>query len=244
MARPYIDGGYWREGYVIGRSYALMPLRKSHAVDDLENELRLLFIEIYEKNQLEQADEINVYGAPHLGSKDLIARHVTADGLSVLGGEDDAAVRHLFKAWRHRNPKRGFHFLRTYLRALWGENYVVDQLWQRKDSPYPTALTTIGDIRTKGESETDYYLTSRVRVDLDTDIVADRVIKSLTTSVAARFLMKVRIAKFFSKSVGVSMINRPSVIVRVAGTAEPASGIKMRTGSVFGASNVVYGLTE
>lgn len=172
------------------------PLRRSHEATALEAELKALLIQLYEDTMREQADDINVYGAPHLGSFSLVERGITEDGLTVLRQNDEAAIRYLFKAWRHRNPQRGFHFLRTYLAIIFGDVSNVTQMWQSKDQPYPTGLKSLGEIGFSGETEDDYYLTSRVAVDIDTEVIPDRVVQSLRTTVAARFLLDVRLAKF------------------------------------------------
>jgi hypothetical protein len=169
----------------------LTALENSHSATELEEELQALFIEVFDDLLKAQADELNVYGMPHLGSSSLIAKNLKADQLTILQDEE-YRVRHLFKAWRHQNPERGLHFLRTYLQTLWGNSWTVEQLWQKKADPYPTNLKEKSQIL-----ESDYFLTSRLRVDLDAaDIVPENIIVSLKTAVAARFVLQLRIAKF------------------------------------------------
>jgi hypothetical protein len=175
---------------------SMKPLDESWAWTDAEQEMKDIFIKLYEDAMKEQADEINVYGVPHLGSFALIERITTADGLSILRDTGEANLRHLFKAWKYRNPKRGLHFLRTYLRAIWGDAQFCEQMWQRKEDPYPTALKSLAEITADGEDVTDYFLTSRIRADIDTDRVPDLLINSLRTTIAARFVLEVRIARF------------------------------------------------
>lgn len=175
----------------------MQPLQHSFAADELEQDLKDLFIQLYDDTLREQADEINVYGAPHIGPFSLVERHVTQDGLAMLRQGDETGMRYLFKAWRFRNPMRGTHFLHTYLQVLFGDVFEVDQMWQAKADAYPTNLKTENEITWAAEDIADYYLTSRIRVDLDTDLVPDRVIRSLRTAIAARFVINMRIAKFF-----------------------------------------------
>ena len=174
----------------------LKPLQNSWDASQLEAELKALFIKLYDDHLRELADEINVYGAPHLGGIDLLEKVVTSEGLAILRDEDVDKMQYLSKSWRHLNPERGFHFLKTYLRVLFGEGQVVEQLWQKKSLPYPTATKTRAEIESAAEAMADYFLTSRVRVDLDTTLLNERVKNAILTSLAARFVAEVRVAKF------------------------------------------------
>ena len=168
----------------------------------MEAELKDLFIKVYADTMAATADDINVYGAPHLGSFGLVERNIDRDGLSVLRETTEARIRYLFRSWRHLNPERGLHFLRLYLSALFGDSWTVEQLWQRKDQPYPTALATTAEV---GDSE-DYFLTSRVRVDVDSEIVPAKILSSLRSAIAARILLTVRVGRTFRSSVGTAAI--------------------------------------
>lgn len=168
----------------------------------MEAELKDLFIKVYADTMADTADDINVYGAPHLGSFGLVERNIDRDGLSVLRETTEARIRYLFRSWRHLNPERGLHFLRLYLSALFGDSWTAEQLWQRKDQPYPTALATTAEV---GDSE-DYFLTSRVRVDVDSEIVPAKILSSLRSAIAARILLTVRVGRTFRSSVGTAAI--------------------------------------
>lgn len=221
---------------------ALKPLQHSWEANDLEADIKAITLQLFEQFLRAQSDEINVYGAPHLGSFALVERNVSRDGLTVLRQGDESPMRYLFKAWRYRNPRRGFHFLRTYLTVLFGTVHQVDQLWQKKSFPYPTALKSGEEMGWDGESESDYYLTSRVRVDLDTDLVPDRVLRSLRTTVAARFLLDVRIRKQFESKFGIAqLVSRPTVICYATGEATLPITV---TASEFGIASLSAGLTS
>lgn len=182
----------------------MKPLESSFANGDLEDELRNLFIRLYDETLADKASEIDVYGAPHLGPLSLIQREISRDGLSVLNKVDETGLRHLFKAWRYQNPRRGTHFLATYLRVLFGDVYSINQLWQKKTEPYPTYLRTRDEIVSEGASESDFFLTSRLRVDLTTDLVPDQVIQSLRTIVAARLVLEIRISQVAKNESGIA----------------------------------------
>lgn len=217
----------------------MKPLQNSWAATQLEQELKDLLIKLYDDEMRAQADDINVYGAPFLGSFSLVERNVTQDGLTVLRQDDETAMRYLFKAWRFRNPQRGFHFLRTYLQCLFGSVYEVDQLWQKKTEPYPTFLLSKQEIGFAGESESDFYLTSRIRVDLDTTIVPDRIIRSLRTTIAARFLLDIRIAKRQQTTFGVANALGGTCVAKFKGeTIAPRTILKTEP-AFAGAGNAV-----
>lgn len=175
----------------------LVPLQKSWEANEVETDLKNLFIRLYDEHLSLQAEEMTVYGMPHLGQFSLIERLVTQDGLAVIRQGDESGLRYLYKAWKHNNPKRGLHFIRTYLQVLFGDAYDVAQLWQEKIGQYPESLKTAAEISLAAEDLADYFLTSRIRVDLDTDLIPNNIIRSLKTALAARFVLEMRIAKFF-----------------------------------------------
>lgn len=70
-------------------------------------------------------------------------------------------------------------------------------MWQRKSLPYPTALFTKEQIEETGESLSNYYLTSRLAIDIDTYEVPKDLVRSLRSAVAARLLLEIRIIKSF-----------------------------------------------
>lgn len=193
------------------------PLVESFANGTVEDELRQLFMRLYGETLAEKAAEINVYGAPHLGPFSLIERNVTQEGLAVMRQDDEPAMRYLFKAWRNRNPRRGTHFLRTYLRALFGEVYDVQQLHQLKEAPYPTRLLSADELVSAGYSESEAFLTSRLRVDLDTNMVTQRVIRSLQSVVAARFVLTIRMARRARTALGVANVVATSSLLSAEG---------------------------
>ena len=204
----------------------LRPLEHSHAATTVEAELKDLFIKLWTDALAPTAMDINVYGAPHLGSFALVERNIDQDGLTVLRETTEARIRYLFKAWRHRNPERGLHFLRLYLAAIFDGGGAVNQLWQKKSETYPLHLRTPEEIEGADEDEADYFLTSRVRVDLDTEIIPAKLLASLRSSVAARILLNVRIGRTLRLSVGVAAPAYGAMVLRLnqTGIIRPAPG--------------------
>jgi hypothetical protein len=184
----------------------LGPLVNSAEYDDIESELKQIFLDLFSTYLRASERDLNVYGAAHLGSLDLLTKRIKVDGLAVFG-DDANAVEYLYRAWNFRNPKRGMIFLRTYLQLLWPNAFVIDQLWQQKGVPYPTALFTRSQI-TDPDLETNYYLTSRIRVSIDdaseTGVSATRVLPALLAVLAARFLIELQVLKRFTDTIGIA----------------------------------------
>jgi len=224
------------------------PWTKASPEAELEAELKDLFIKVYADTMAATADDINVYGAPHLGSFGLVERNIDRDGLSVLRETTEARIRYLFRSWRHLNPERGLHFLRLYLSALFGDAWVAEQLWQRKDQPYPTALATTAEV---GDSR-DYFLTSRVRVDVDSEIVPAKILSSLKSAIAARILLTVRVGRTFGAGAGTFELAYNWHVFRIGkyGTFDPPPAARrvrvteagdIRTTEVAGDDRIVEG---
>lgn len=209
----------------------MKPLVESFANGEVEDELRHLFGRLYNETLADKAAEIDVYGAPHLGPFSLIERHVAADGLVMRRRDDEAGMRYLFKAWRHRNPRRGTHFLRTYLRVLYGQDFDIQQLLQRADMPYPTALKSQPEVIEAGESESAYFLTSRLRVDLNTDDLPSRLLASIKSVVPARLVVYVRLIKRAANDMAIASAATMMVRLDAAGVGlEPRSLVINDTG--------------
>lgn len=117
----------------------LTPLERSFAENDVEAQLKALFLSLFDAMTASRLFDVNVLGAPHLGSFDLVRRAVNADGLVLLQGDrEEAATRYLYRAWKSGDSQgRGLHFLRTYLQMLFPNQCEVRQLWQETASAYP-----------------------------------------------------------------------------------------------------------
>jgi hypothetical protein len=121
---------------------SLIPLQRSHSENQIEAELKQLFLDLFRSKMATEVFDANVLGVPHLGSMNLVRRTVNADGLVLLQGDrEEAATRYLYRAWKSRNAQgRGTHFLRTYLQMLFPNAFEVHQLWHSKDQTYPNGL--------------------------------------------------------------------------------------------------------
>lgn len=177
----------------------LRPLKHSHEYDVIEQELKGLFIDLFEETLRAKERDMNVYGMPHLGSFELVSRFVKEDGLALINNDDEEAMRYLYKAWAGRNPRQGLHFLRTYLQLLWPNRSGAHLVWYRKDSipQYPVARFERFPFffPANEDPEDGYFLTCRVvaLVEFDGDPAVRGVIEpALRATLAAEFVLELR----------------------------------------------------
>lgn len=227
----------------------LMPLVRSAEFDDVEAEFKALFMSLYQEHIGDQVDEVALYGMPHIGPDSLVERGLVVDGLAVLRTTTMDQIRHLFHAWRYRNPQRGTQFLAAYLHTLFGPVFTIDQLWCKKAGTYPVDLMSEAEMLAAGEKEADYFLTSRLRVDIETEIVPVRILKAARTAVAARFVLELRAARRTKLTIPVGMIAYSVNIVRGSGTAiyqqsEVWSSATVGPATQGGGSNFTYSSIE
>lgn len=160
---------------------SLVPLQNSFAADEVEQEIKDLVLQVFHETLAAEMFDVNVLGAAHLGSFDLVRRVITNDGLALLQGDrEEPSVRYLYRAWIARdNEARGMHFLRAYLQTLFPNVCSVEQMWQDKAVEYPYGLHTSLDDENFVIDPSKMYLTSRVEIALDLT-VATRSITTLT----------------------------------------------------------------
>ena len=223
----------------------LLPLVRSAEFDEVESEFKALFLSLYKQHIDDQVTEVALYGMPHIGPDSLVERSLVVDGLAVLRTTTMDQIRHLFHAWRYRNPQRGTKFLAAYLMTLFGPVFTIDQLWCKKAGEYPADSMTEAEILVAGEDVADYFLTSRLRVDIETEIVPERVLKAAKTALAARFVLELRAARRAALTYPIGFIANGAQIVRSTGTAlyrQPVIESSITVGQEFapGAATLIY----
>jgi len=191
----------------------LEPLQASHEADELEQQFKAAAIEIYKTHFRWGERDLNVYGASHLGSFALIERWMKAEGLMMNRASTQDSMRYLYKAWQGRHPKRGLHFLRTYLQLLWPNGWDADLMWQRKSAPYPTDLKAESEIIAGGESLSAFYRTSRLRVQ-----VFNTAAPGLDLAVAGPSIRSVCGAKYI---VNLQVVEKPMTTIRFGSIGTP-----------------------
>ncbi|WP_395601239.1 hypothetical protein AB4P95_29945 (plasmid) [Pseudomonas sp. A1437] len=193
----------------------LMPLVKSAEYDDVEGEFKALFLSLYKQFVDAQVSEVAMYGMPQIGPSSLIERHVSGDGLAVMTNTTEDRIRYLFHAWRYRNPQRGTAFLRAYLNTLFGPVFTIDQMWCPKNGVYPDDVRDSYEMATSGANYDDYFLTSRLRVDIETKALPEKVVAAARTALAARMVLEMRIASRISWGLPVALVAHGLTISRM-----------------------------
>lgn len=167
----------------------LLPLRNSAEFDQLEAELKSIFLAVFDNMVRSRERALNLYGMPHLGEVELLERAIKSDGLAVMR-RDATQLSFLIKAWRARNPRRGFKFLETYLQTVFPNDWSVHQLWHPIDKAdeYPDHLDKLGD-------KEAHFLTSRVLVGIGASAIfpSDLLVveKALRSTLAARLVLDI-----------------------------------------------------
>lgn len=148
----------------------LLPLENSYAENEVEADLKRLFIDLFTTLLAADTFDANVLGAAHLGSFDLVRQAVNADGLVLMRGDsEETSTRYLYRAWKSGNTQgRGLHFLRTYLQMLFPNQCKVSQLWHSPTAVYPMGAVSLAD----GESSDGLWLTSRIEIAMDFGMAA------------------------------------------------------------------------
>ncbi|MCK2122106.1 hypothetical protein [Pseudomonas sp. PNPG3] len=196
----------------------LTPLVKSAQADEVEAEFKQLFLRLYQQRVAPSVNAINLYGMPMLGETALLERYISSDGLAVLRTTTVDQVRHLFHAWRYNNPQRGTAFLKAYLNALFGPVYTVSQLWCPINGNYPADAISEEEMEDIGANKANYFLTSRLRVDIETQVVPERILRASLSAVAARFVLELRTAKRLSFNYKVAAPARMVITCRATGS--------------------------
>lgn len=197
----------------------LTPLVRSAEFDEVETEFKQLFLRLYQQRVAPSVNSINLYGMPHLGETKLLQREISKDGLAVLRTTTVEQIRHLFHAWRYNNPQRGTAFLEAYLNALFGSVYTVSQLWCPIAGVYPDDALSEQEITEQGGNLANYFLTSRLRVDIETQVVPERILRASLTAVAARFVLELRTAKRLSFAYRIKAPARVVITCRADGSS-------------------------
>jgi hypothetical protein len=165
--------------------------------ESIEEELKLLFIALFEQHLRTKFRRIDHYGYPHLldsADFETVQRFVKLDGLNLLNREisNQPYMLEVFRAWRGQHQRRGLGFLEFYLQMLWPNAWKITQ-WHHSItniSNYPLNLIAA--------SGNDRFLTSRVSVIIDPDILADlsEVVKmsaALQRVVPARIVLNIAV---------------------------------------------------
>jgi hypothetical protein len=191
---------------------SMLPLARSHEADQLEAELKALFMLMFERHIRPDERYVNVLGMPQHGPRELIEYSLANDGLSIYRGVETAsgAGGYLLRAWRAHNPKRGLHLLETYLQLFWPNVWKAEQMWQDKAEDYPTALAP-----TDGGN---HFLTSRVNVALPARVTnggdLNAIQSGLRSALPARIVMQLAIESEDNFGIGIATAYHPGFVAQ------------------------------
>lgn len=172
----------------------LLPLQKSHTANQVEAEFNQLVVSLFNQLLYDTVHDCNVMGLPFEGSYDLVTKQLINANIAKFDTSriSDENMRYLLLAWKYRNGKRGTHFLKTFIKCTWGNDFQIDQLWQNKNEEYPLDLRTQDEITISGLSQDDFYLTSRLRISLTQDEAKEfplDIVKMLRNTLPARLFI-------------------------------------------------------
>lgn len=168
----------------------LQQLRNSHDATPLDEDIKDVFLFLFETYIRVQERRINMYGIPHRGDITTIERFVKQEGLTLFKRSvtTEPYMREILRAWRGIHSRRGLGFLNFYLQLLWPNSFQFKELWQIKALPYPTGLSVI-----EGSNK---FLTSRRACWLNVEDVPDldeliKISHALRQVVPARIVLDI-----------------------------------------------------
>ena len=149
----------------------LAPYKQSAAWDDTEVQLQQIFIRLFEAVFSDQINDIHHYGMPHMGGAKVVERFTKQDGLVVLRrpNASDVLMRVIYANWKSLASKRGLAFLEFVLEMLWPGQWKIHRMYHS---------VSRADYYPMGASKTqtaNSFLTSRINVEMDTDIDVDEL---------------------------------------------------------------------
>lgn len=204
---------------------AELPRARDYAL--AETELKQLFIRLWQDLLSGRAQDVNVYGMPHLGSASLARRVLAQEGVATFPDKSmsDEGARWMLRATRD-GRRRGTALLATLLKLAWGDTFNIQQLWQKKSARYPDSLATLGEIEANGNDIADYYLTSRLRIAINSpDKPFPQPLREATRSVLPARLMVDTVVNFLSARVSTLYLACIASVVRRIDVAATCRGL-------------------
>ncbi|EXB47285.1 hypothetical protein J522_1936 [Acinetobacter baumannii 146457] len=131
--------------------------------------LKKVFAEVFQ----DQLQNILDYGAPHIGSPEVIERFSKQDGLVVLRRpvSSDKLMRVIYANWSSMASERGLGFLEFVMRMLWSDQWQIKRMWHPVSSyqSYPQYIID--------EERPNHFLTSRIRITIDETVDLSEIVE-------------------------------------------------------------------
>jgi hypothetical protein len=186
----------------------MSPFETSHTNGIIEEQLKALFIDLFNELFTEQIKDIHDYGMPMFGGSKVIERFTKQDGLTALRrpNSSDLIMRVIYTNWKSLASKRGLKFLEFVLQMIWTDQWELHRLWHdwNRREEYPT-LSTMD--KTEGS-----FLTSRIMV-LMNDNVDKQELSELAPSISR--LVPANIVPIIAMRLPVNDINLSLGIIAV-----------------------------
>lgn len=172
--------------------------------------LKKVFAEVFQ----DQLQNILDYGAPHIGSPEVIERFSKQDGLVVLRRpvSSDKLMRVIYANWSSMASERGLGFLEFVMRMLWSDQWQIKRMWHPVSSyqSYPQYIID--------EERPNHFLTSRIRITIDETVDLSEIVELspiLRRLVPANIVVKVN-AKELDVSgdfpIGVGLVSKTYMV--------------------------------
>lgn len=185
----------------------LLPINSQVKIGALETVIATAINQVFIDELKESISDLIDYGTPHIGNRRVYERFIKQDGLVVLYRQQpttDSLMRVIYATWLSLGSERGLSFLEFVLRLLWGESWSLVRLWHSKTATasYPTFC--------KESEQPNTFLTSRVRVKLEPDILYDEIAALapvLKKIVPANVTLEIRAEALLDTDAGTTVFN-------------------------------------
>lgn len=139
----------------------------------LETAMARAFKKVFAEVFQDQLQNILDYGAPHIGSPEVIERFSKQDGLVVLRRpvSSDKLMRVIYANWSSIASERGLGFLEFVMRMLWTDQWQIKRMWHPVSSyqSYPQYIID--------EERPNHFLTSRIRITIDETVDLSEIVE-------------------------------------------------------------------
>lgn len=139
----------------------------------LETAMARAFKKVFAEVFQDQLQNILDYGAPHIGSPEVIERFSKQDGLVVLRRpvSSDKLMRVIYANWSSIASERGLGFLEFVMRMLWTDQWQIKRMWHPVSSyqSYPQYIID--------EQRPNHFLTSRIRITIDETVDLSEIVE-------------------------------------------------------------------
>ncbi|MCU4321770.1 hypothetical protein KTH44_21990 [Acinetobacter bereziniae] len=194
---------------MVGVLSLLAPYEQSFAYDQLEQDIKNIFIDVFNELYSNEIEDLHFYGMPHLGSANVVERFTKQDGLAVLRRPDssDKLMRVIYSTWRSLASKRGFAFLEFLLQTLWANQWKIQRVYHSiaMADLYPTVATV--------QPIEESFLTSRIMITLDADVdfaevseLAPTLFRLVPANIVAQITSEQPLGDFDNFGIGMVMV--------------------------------------